>query len=219
MEKTIGIANIEAVARQRNLFLVLTLMLSITLAVLSVKLMSSDEKIVLVPGLSQQVWVENKGVSKGYLEETTLMYLPLLLDLNPEIIQHKVGVIFKYISQSDPKYMKNIQEYFANAKEKYKKFGLSTYFSAKNLEVDIKALTVTANGTLTSRYGERGFETQAASYSLSYEWLGGHLRLKEFIRLPNETELREEKEKQKEQEAAAAKGEDNDDFSKEDNND
>lgn len=183
MEKIIAIGNIEQVARQRNLFLILTLLLCLTALGLSVKLLTNNEKVILMPSLSQEVWISNNGVSKGYLEETSLMYLPLLLDLNPEIIDYKAGIIFKYIAQSDATYMRNIQSYFADSKEKYKKFALSTYFSIKSLEVDSKNLQVIAAGMLTSRFGDKGFEVSPASYQLSYEWAGRQLRLKEFVRI------------------------------------
>ena len=140
MEKTVAIGNIEKVARQRNLFLILTILLCTGSLGLSIKLLTGSEKVILVPGLRGEVWTSKAGVSKGYLEETSLMYLPMLLDLNPEVIDYKASIIFKYISQSDPAYMKNIQHYFAKSKEKYKKFGLSTYFSIKSLEVDVKNL-------------------------------------------------------------------------------
>jgi type IV conjugative transfer system protein TraE len=142
MEKIIAIGNIQQVARQWNLFLILTMLLCVSCLGLSAKLLTSNEKVILVPSLSQEIWTSNNGVSKGYLEETSLMYLPLLLDLNSEIIDYKAAIIFKYISQSDPTYMKNIQNYFADTKETYKKFALSTYFSIKNLEVDSKNLQV-----------------------------------------------------------------------------
>lgn len=182
MERNIALKEIGMIAKQRNLFLTLTLMLSTALTLLAIKIITNDERTILVPGLSQSVWIEKAGVSKTYLEETSLMYLPLLLDLSVEVIQHKANIIFKYISQSDESYMRHIQEYFATSREQYKQFNLSTYFSVKNMEVDASELVVIAHGTLTSRYGERGFETQKASYKLSYEWMAGHLRLKEFIR-------------------------------------
>jgi len=192
LEKELAIHNMEYLSRQRNLFLILTLTLSLIGAGLTLKLVTSDERVILVPGLSQEVWTNSGGVSKGYLEETTLMYLPLLLDLSSEVINHKAGLIFKYISQDRPEYMKKIQEYFADAKEKYGKFSLSTYFSVKNLEVDSKGLIVIANGTLSCRYGERGFESMPASYRLSYEWIGGRLRLKEFLKIKSDKEKKQE---------------------------
>lgn len=180
MEKAVSLINLESISRQRNLFVGLTLLLSVSLMFVSIKLVTMDEKTVLVPGLTQEVWTKEGGVSASYLEESTLMYLPLLLDLNPEIIDHKAAVIFKYVSQSDASYMKKVQDYFADTAKKYKQFALSTYFSVKNLEVDTKRMVVKANGVLTSRYGEEGFETTKISYLLKYEWTGGKLRLKEF---------------------------------------
>ena len=126
------------------------------------------------------------------------MYLGLLLDLNPEIIDYKASLIFKYISQSHPTYMKNIQNYFAERKEKYKKFTLSTYFSIKSLQVDSKNLQVTADGILTSRFGDKGFEVSPVSYLLSYEWAGRQLRLKEFVRVKEDKDDKESKKVPKE---------------------
>jgi hypothetical protein len=88
MEKTIAIGNIEKVAKQRNLFLILTILLCATSLGLSIKLLTGNEKVILVPGLRGEVWTSKAGVSKGYLEETSLMYLPMLLDLNPEVIDY-----------------------------------------------------------------------------------------------------------------------------------
>lgn len=186
MEKVVALTNLESISRQRNLFLGLTLILAVSLVLVSIRLVTLDEKTILVPGLNQEVWAKEGGVSAGYLEETTLMHLPLLLDLNSEIIDHKAAVIFKYVSQSDPAYMKKVQEYFAEAAKKYRQFSLSTYFAVKNLEVDAKKLAVKANGVLTSRYGEEGFETTKISYLLQYEWTGGKLRLREFEQYRNE---------------------------------
>lgn len=192
MEKIVAIGSIEQVARQRNLFLSLTILLCAACLGLSIKLLTNSEKVILVPGLSSEIWTSNNGVSKGYLEETSLMYLPLLLDLNSEIIDYKAAVIFKYISQSDSIYMKNIQKHFADCKEKYKTFGLSTYFSVKSLEVDSKNLQVVADGMLTSRFGDKGFEVNPISYQLSYEWTGGQLRLKEFSRVKEQQQQQTE---------------------------
>ena len=85
--------------------------------------------------------------------------------------------------------MKNIQSYFSDSKEKYKKFTLSTYFSIKSLKVDSKNLQVIAAGILTSRFGDKGFEVTPASYLLSYEWAGRQLRLKEFVKVKEDKEI------------------------------
>lgn len=196
MEARILSCNIEQLSRQRNLFLLLTLMLVVISCGLTFKLLAVKEKTILVPGLVQEVWSSGNLASQSYLEETSLMYLPLLLDLNKEVIGFKEGIIFKYISQSDASYMKKIREYYADCKEKYKKFGLSTYFSVKNLQVDMQKLSVRANGVLTSRYGDRGIEVKDASYYMSFELVGGTPRLKEFVRIKSQEEIKNIKKEQ-----------------------
>lgn len=188
MDKLVALNNIEQVARQRNLFLILTILLAISCAGLTAKLLTEDKKVILVPGLMQEVWLQSGRVSESYLAESSLMYLPLLLDLNHEIVDYNASIICKYVSQSEPIYMKKMQEYFADAKQQYKQFGLSTYFAVKNLEVDSKNLTVIANGILTSKFGDRGLESISISYKIIYEWLSGRLRLKEFSKVLTDKE-------------------------------
>lgn len=188
MEKEIAISNIKHISSQRNLFLLLTLALSITSASLAMKLLKTDQRTILIPGLSQEVWVENGGVSKSYLEESTNMYLPMLLNLNKDVINYNAGKVFKYISQSDPRYLNKLQEYFVDVKDKYTKFNLSTHFTTKNMEIDSKKLTVLIHGTLTVIYGENGFELIPKSYKLTFEWISGSLRIKEFLRVLSKDE-------------------------------
>ena len=52
------------------------------------------------------------------------MYLPLLLDLTSDSIDWKKELLMNHVSQSDAKYMRLINEYFAATKEKYKRFSL-----------------------------------------------------------------------------------------------
>ena len=79
--------------------------------------------------------------------------------------------------------MRELTDYFARTKDKYKQFSLSTHFAVKKLETNQKELTVKAHGTLISRFGEKGFETIPAIYGLSFEWIGGKLLLQEFVKL------------------------------------
>jgi hypothetical protein len=140
----------------------------------------------MVPGLNQEVWTDSKGVSPSYLEEVAAMYIPLLLDLDHTSIDWKKEHLLSHVSQSDIKYMQKLAEYFAATKEKYSKFSLSTHFAIKKLETNSKQLTVKAYGQLISRFGEKGFDSSPAVYGLSFEWLGGKLLLKEFVKLHQE---------------------------------
>jgi type IV conjugative transfer system protein TraE len=178
--------NIETVARQRNVFMLLSMLAITTCLILGIKMLSNQERIILVPGLNQEVWTSKAGVSSSYLEETAAMYLPLLLDLDYTSIDWKKERLLSHVSQSDKAYMKSLTDYFAATKEKYKQFSMSTHFSVKKLEINPKDLTVKAYGQLISRFGEKGFETIPAIYGLSFEWIGGKLLLQEFVKLNQE---------------------------------
>lgn len=190
MEVNIASSEVRRISRQKTLFLGLTLALTSAVLLLACKIAITDQKVILVPGINQNMMVSESEVSRGYLEEmSALVFLPGLLDLNAKTINYKRDLILKYTSQSERNYMKAVIEYFASAKERYTKFDLSTYFTPKNMEIDAKNLTVKVNGILTSIYGKRGIKTSLTSYMISYEWIGGQLRLKEFTKTLSEPEL------------------------------
>lgn len=180
------IQNIETVARQRNVFMLLCMLSICGCLILGIKILSSSERVILVPGLNREVWTEKGGVSASYLEEAASMYLPLLLDLDYTSIDWKRERLLSHVSRSDIAYMQALADYFARTKDKYKQFSLSTHFAVKKLETDQKELTVKAHGTLISRFGEKGFESTPAIYGLSFEWIGGKLLLQEFVKLNTE---------------------------------
>lgn len=175
--------DIEIVARQRNIFMVLTILSVLICLLLAIRIITSQDKIIMVPGLNQEVWTSKAGVSSSYLEEAAAMYIPLLLDLDYTSIDWKKERLLSHVSQSDTAYMKALTDYFARTKEQYKQFSMSSHFSIKKLETNPKELTVKAYGQLVSRFGEKGFETIPAIYGLSFEWLGGKLLLQEFVKL------------------------------------
>lgn len=173
--------NIDLVARQRNIFIAISMIALATSFLLAVKLASVNERIVLVPGLQAEVWTSDSGVSASYLEEVTAMYLPLLLDLELSSIDWKKERIMAHVSNQDEAYMKGLIEYFASVKAKCAQFSLSTHFALKKLETNPKGLSVKASGQLISRFGAGGFESVPANYMLSFEWLAGKLLLREFV--------------------------------------
>ena len=186
MQLNIRNQNIEIVARQRNIFMVLCMLSLICLLIVSLKLLSTNERTILIPGLNQEAWASDKGVSSSYLEETTVMYLPLLLDLDSTSIDWKRDRIMTYVSNSNELNLKLLTEYFARVKEQYNQFSLSTHFALKKLVTNPEQLKVKAYGQLVSRFGDRGFESEIAAYSLSYEWVAGRLLIKEFTKLSKE---------------------------------
>ena len=190
MEANIASSEVRRISRQKTFFLGLTIALTVSILLLSLKIALTSQRIIMVPSIGQSMTISEEGVSRGYLEEmSALVFLPGLLDLNAKTINYKRDLILKYTSQSSKEYMKAVIEYFADAKDRYTKFDLSTHFTPKNMEIDAGGLTVTVNGILTSLYGKRGIETSLVSYIISYEWIGGQLRLKEFAKLLSVADL------------------------------
>jgi len=150
MQSGVYRGNIEKVARQRNMFIGVAVISLSCCLLLSIKLVTSTERTILVPGLQKEAWVSNSGVSASYIEEMTSMYLPLLLDLDSNSIDWKRSRIMQYVARSDASYIKNLTEYFARVKEQYQQFSLSTHFALKKLDIDSRKLSAHAHGQLMS---------------------------------------------------------------------
>lgn len=176
--------NMERMARQRNIFLSMVGLMLLSNCLLAMKLYRSETLITAIPGLTRTVSVSESGVSETYLEEWSLLYLSALLDLSPETVEHKREMILKHTSASSKRYLQNIKEYFANSIEEHKKFGITTYFTPKSLEIDTNKLQVKARGVLTSNFGKRAKpKEENVSYLISFDQVGLSVKLKEFFRL------------------------------------
>lgn len=182
----------DRIYKQRNLFLLLTILLGLSSTALSIKILLQEERIIMVPPLTSEVVISNRKVSSGYLEQMTMVFLNSLLDLSAADVLHKRDIILKYTSNSDSSFAKRINEYFAESLDKYKNFDLVTYFTVKNMEINETKGEVIAHGILTSRYGKHGFESNPTSYRLSFEYSGGYLRLKEFNRVVDDKDKKDE---------------------------
>lgn len=200
MQEKILSDQVRILTKQRGLFLILTLMLSFICCGLTLKLITTRDKTILVPGLAQEVWLGQGKISESYMQELSLMYLSMLLDLNKDVIGYKEALISKYISHRSTKYMKAIRQYFSHVKEQYKQFGLSTYFSVKSLEVNASDNSVIAKGVLTTKFGDHGIDVKEASYFMNFDLAGSTLRLKEFYHLESEEELKKKEAALKEEE-------------------
>jgi type IV conjugative transfer system protein TraE len=196
MDLTNAMQGGDRITKQRNLFLLLTILLAVTASALSLKILMQEERIIMIPPLTSEVMISNRKVSSSYLEQMTMVFLNSLLDLSAMDVLHKRDVILKYTSNSQPGFVKRINEYFADSAEKYKNFDLVTYFTVKNMEIDEGKGEVIAHGILTSRYGKHGFESTPTSYRLSFEFSGGYLRLKEFNQLVDDQDKQDKQNKQ-----------------------
>ena len=188
-----------SIMRQRNFFAGCTLLAVIANFLLVVKISSTTERIIMVPGITKDLAVEGSVVSQSYLEETALLFVSALLDLTADTISLKKNIILKHASTGSEQSLKSLQSYFADKEDEHKKFGLSTFFAPKQMQVDSKNLQVVIEGVLTSTFGKRGFEQNTLKYLLSFDYIGGHLKLKEFTQVKPKTKEGNDQNKEEEQ--------------------
>ena len=188
-----------SIMRQRNFFAGCTLLAVIANFLLVVKISSTTERIIMVPGITKDLAVEGSVVSQSYLEETALLFVSALLDLTADTISLKKNIILKHASAGSEQSLKSLQSYFADKEDEHKKFGLSTFFAPKQMQVDSKNLQVVIEGVLTSTFGTRGFEQNNVKYLLSIDYVGGHLKLKEFTQVKPKTKEGNDQNKEEEQ--------------------
>ncbi|MDX1916437.1 MAG: TraE/TraK family type IV conjugative transfer system protein [Rickettsiaceae bacterium] len=174
--------NLSILQKQRNLFLLIALFLLASNMLLVIFIHNIDKKVILVPGIRSEMTISDSGISKSYLEEMSLLFISNLLDLTPSDIGHKKDLIMKYTA-GDKLATQALLNYFQTAARDYTKFGLSTFFTTKHLDIDLPNLTVIASGILTSYYGKSGHNIEQEDYKLEFVYQGGNLRLKSFKRM------------------------------------
>lgn len=123
---------------------------------------------------------KKNSVSASYIEETTILLLSHLLDITPQNIAYKKSLLLKHLSFGQKNTFEAINKYFLETEEKYKKFDLVTYFSVKDIILDMDNLTSKVSGVLTSYYGKRAADISEEEYILSFELSRGFLKLKSF---------------------------------------
>jgi type IV conjugative transfer system protein TraE len=180
MNSSVLIDNITVIKKQRNSVLVLSSIMLLANLLLSLKIFSQDQKVILVPGIKQEMVISKSGVSKSYIEEMTHLLISTLLDLSPNDIEHKRELLFKYIVNEQKDVVSTFVKYFAKQTKDYKKFNLSTYYTIKDIEIDLDDLEVITHGVLTSYYGREGTQTKEQTYKLKFIWNGHSLRLQSF---------------------------------------
>lgn len=181
-----GVLILESVKRQRNLFLIVLLVSIASNLLLSLKIFSQNQRIIMVPGIAQEMKVEVDKVSKSYLEESALQYLSMLLDLSPSTLEHKKEIVLRNVSGSSKSGIEGLRRYLNSAEYEYKKLDLRTYFTPRRLEISEKEMAVVATGTLSRIFGKSGYDSSEESYLIRFEVLGGRIKIKEFVHIVEE---------------------------------
>jgi type IV conjugative transfer system protein TraE len=185
MKHEIFISSSEALYRQRNMLLCLSILLLVTNILLGIKVFRLDQRIILVPGIKDNMTVSKGGVSSSYLQGMTDMFLSTLMDLNEANVHIKKETVLRHSIGNG---YTEISNYFDKQIEDIKKFKISTHFTPKKWKINDKRLEVQVFGILYSRFGEDGRDEKEVTCVLKFDYSNGIPMIKEFI--PYEGELK-----------------------------
>lgn len=170
--------NILKLKKQRNISMIFGLGMMVSNFFLLFIIITSNHKTYLVPPyLNQQVWASNNQVSKSYLEEMSLFYSHLLLEVSPSSAPYKRDVLLKHVS---PQYYGALKGKLISDENRYTKENLTTSFKVVSLEVNEEKMEVTLEGVLDSYIASKKIKQSKDKYLISYKYELGNLQIDKF---------------------------------------
>ena len=89
----------QVLYKQRNILLTICSLLLISNILFGIIGISKDDKTIIVPALKDTVLVTGKNnFSDSYIEQMTLFYIEMLLDLTPDNIDYKSQILLKHVN-------------------------------------------------------------------------------------------------------------------------
>jgi conjugal transfer pilus assembly protein TraE len=178
MLRSIWQENLYSVLKQRNMAAMMVACLMITNVLLGIKVFMHAERVIIVPShFKQSFWAEGEAISKEYLEEMTIFFANLLLNVSPESMRYQGDVALKYVS---PEFHNVLFQRLIEEEKKLAKQSLSTTFRVKEVLADQEKNEVIIRGLLTQYVGEKKAGHRTESYKATYSYHSGILLLTGF---------------------------------------
>ena len=168
----------EALYRQRNILLGVCLLMVIGNILLGVIAITKRERTIIIPALKEQVEIIGEdGFSESYIEQMTLLYTDLLLNLTPDNIEYKSRLLLKHV---DSRGYQEFIEHYKEEEKKYKKYRLSTRFDITDIKIIGKGEEVEIRGVLNASFGKGAEKQSETTYLIGYSRAAGRLLIKKF---------------------------------------
>ncbi len=170
---------------QRNRFAGLSAVLAATSVLGIGAAITRDEQIVLVPVTAETLTVSSGGVDAHYLELVTRDTALMLLNRAPESLDYWMEQILKL---ADPTAHGRLKAELVRIVEEQRGSDIAQAFVIRSMEVDTKALTSTATGTLKTFVGAQVIASQERSFTFRWSRRGLSLALTGFEQSPSQNE-------------------------------
>jgi len=162
---------------QRNALAGLAGILLIVVLLQTVLLFFKNERVIISPPeLNQSYWVEGNRFSPSYLEEMSLLFTHLMLDVTEESVIPQGEVILRYVN---PEHYGEFKSKLLSDEKRLKKQQLSLHFSPKNVVLP-EPLVAEIQGILTSYVASQKVSQVQETYRLGFSQKRGRLFLDSF---------------------------------------
>lgn len=176
--------NIMMAIKERNIALMMAVVMGVGNLLLIVKICSNKERIVVVPAYQQQsFWLDQANVSKEYLEQMSLFFVENLLNLTADSIAYQRDVILKHVV---PEFYRELKKRFIDEEERYRKECLATNIKPMRIIVDDSSKTTTIIGVFTSFIAGKQIKQTKDSYQLQFKYQHGRLLIESFKLIASE---------------------------------
>lgn len=161
---------------QRNILLLIAVVLLISNLFLSIWVIGRKERMIIIPAIKEEVSViGDSEFSESYVEQMTIFFVELLLDLTAENIKYKSQLLLKHVaSENYHSFLKHYKE----EEERYRKYRVATKFDIKGIKILEGGKRVEIEGLLSSRFGEDSMKQKEVV--ARYKKAGGRLLLEGF---------------------------------------
>lgn len=163
---------------QRNLLVSVTAFSFLLNFLLSLILLFKQEKVIIMPPeLSQSFWIEKGRASVSYLEEMSLFFMNLILDVTPSSAGYQREVLLRYAL---PKAYSPLKQQLLEEEERLKKENLSTSFRPSHVNVSRSNSFVEVKGDYLGFLGNKKVFEVRQTYHLKVKFQKGRLFLESF---------------------------------------
>ena len=171
--------NVQKLVTQRNIFLFLSVVLSIGVVLLTTLLFFKTERTVIIPTTGPSFWIEDKKVSHAYLEKVGMFLSDCLLNRSPSDVDKKNKTILEYVH---PAFYHEIRKVLLQEKEDVMQKNQSFFFRAENSYVDMAQEAFIVEGEFLIFVGKSGtapvcVQREKRKFTLKFLCSSGKLQL------------------------------------------
>ena len=167
--------------KQRNIAIIIGMIMLGINGVLSLSILGKREKTVIVPAyLKQTVWTQGELVSASYIEEMSRYFSELLLDSTPDNYKYKRDVILRYVA---PSYHNIVEKQLIEEEQKMRKSNLTTDFVIKKIIVNEKNYQGLVVGNLVKYVAGQRVSESEEKILIKFGYESGIMMVREFKRV------------------------------------